>query len=60
MESREKALLDMPAGLRRGEPARVKWEDFDFKGLSTSAWSLLFHNPIISGFSVTRDKCSSL
>ncbi len=30
---REKAMvfLDMPTGLRRGELAGLKWEDFDFK-----------------------------
>jgi integrase len=35
---RERAMvfLDMPAGLRRGELAGVKWEDFDFKKLHVS------------------------
>jgi integrase len=26
-------FLDMPSGLRRGELAGLKWEDFDFKKL---------------------------
>ena len=35
---REKAMvfLDMPSGLRRGELAGLKWEDFDFKNLHVS------------------------
>ncbi|MGA2426626.1 MAG: site-specific integrase [Terriglobales bacterium] len=35
---REKAMvfLDMPTGLRRGELAGLKWEDFDFKELYVS------------------------
>jgi integrase len=35
---RERAMLflDMPSGLRRGELARLKWEDFDFKKLHVS------------------------
>jgi integrase len=35
---REKAMLflDMPSGLRRGELAGLKWEDFDFKKLHVS------------------------
>jgi len=35
---RERAMvfLDMPAGLRRGELAGLKWEDFDFKKLHVS------------------------
>jgi integrase len=35
---REKAMvfLDMPSGLRRGELAGLKWEDFDFKNLQVS------------------------
>jgi integrase len=35
---RERALLflDMPSGLRRGELAGLKWEDFDFKKLHVS------------------------
>src|SRR5580700_2982013 len=36
--TREKAMvfLDMPSGLRRGELAGLKWEDFDFKNLQVS------------------------
>jgi integrase len=36
--TREKAMvfLDMPSGLRRGELAGLKWEDFDFKNLHVS------------------------
>ena len=35
---RERAMLflDMPSGLRRGELAGLKWEDFDFKKLHVS------------------------
>ena len=35
---RERAMvfLDMPSGLRRGELAGLKWEDFDFKNLTVS------------------------
>jgi integrase len=35
---REKAIVffDMPPGLRRGELAGLKWEDFDFKNLQVS------------------------
>jgi integrase len=35
---RERAMvfLDMPSGLRRGELAGLKWEDFDFKNLHVS------------------------
>jgi len=35
---RERAMvfLDMPAGLRRGELAGLKWEDFDFNNLNVS------------------------
>jgi integrase len=35
---RERAMvfLDMPSGLRRGELAELKWEDFDFKNLHVS------------------------
>jgi len=35
---REKAMvfLDMPTGLRRGELAGLKWEDFDFRDLHVS------------------------
>src|ERR1700730_8309477 len=35
---RERAIvfLDMPSGLRRGELAGLKWEDFDFKKLHVS------------------------
>jgi integrase len=35
---REKAMvfLDMPSGLRRGELAGLKWEDFDFRNLHVS------------------------
>ena len=35
---REKAMvfLDMPSGLRRGELAGLKWQDFDFKNLHVS------------------------
>src|SRR4029077_10100565 len=35
---RERAMLflDMPSGLRRGELAGLKWEDFDFKTLHVS------------------------
>jgi integrase len=29
-------FLDMPSGLRRGELAGLKWEDFDFKNLHVS------------------------
>jgi integrase len=29
-------FLDMPSGLRRGELAGLKWEDFDFKNLHAS------------------------
>src|SRR5580658_2746982 len=29
-------FLDMPSGLRRGELAGLKWEDFDFKNLYVS------------------------
>jgi hypothetical protein len=36
--TRERAMvfLDMPSGLRRGELAGLKWEDFDFKNLHVS------------------------
>ena len=36
--TREKTMvfLDMPSGLRRGELAGLKWEDFDFKNLHVS------------------------
>ncbi|MGB7553968.1 MAG: hypothetical protein WBM04_06325 [Candidatus Korobacteraceae bacterium] len=35
-------FLDMPSGLRRGELAGLKWEDFDFKNLHVSVtWSLV-------------------
>src|ERR1700694_812270 len=35
---RERAMvsLDMPSGLRRGELAGLKWEDFDFKNLTVA------------------------
>jgi integrase len=35
---RERAMvfLDMPSGIRRGEPAGLRWEDFDFKKLHVS------------------------
>lgn len=34
---RERAMvfLDMPSGLRRGELAGLKWEDFDFRNLNS-------------------------
>lgn len=38
LDIRERAMLflDMPSGLRRGELAGLKWEDFDFKKLHVS------------------------
>ena len=38
LKIREKAMvfLDMPSGLRRGELAGLKWEDFDFTNLYVS------------------------
>src|SRR5271157_707639 len=36
LDVQEMQLLDMPSGLRRGELAGLKWEDFDFKNLHVS------------------------
>ena len=40
--------LDMSDGLRRGELARLKWEDFDFRGLSTSGWPISYATRILN------------
>jgi len=45
---REKAMvfLDMPTGLRRGELAGLKWEDFDFKELYVSVTRSLVYQHV--------------
>jgi len=56
MESREKALLDMPAGLRRGELARLKWRTSISRVFQLPRGRLLFHDPIISVLPVIRQE----